>query len=289
MNSRGTPRAGRFRISWLVVLIVVGTPVLAQIHEATPRDSTYHELATGICDAYDWTDIPALVLFGAVEGLPDPGRSGRLTLSPVGLEKDLADAVGHPGFHSPGSLDPAVLPATVLVVRSLYTAGSLLFSSRIVPAREYEHIIVFGKALFYTGVVTLTAKKWIYRERPDKSETDSFFSGHASLTFSTATFLQLELSDQLELWMPDDEDETLRTSLKIGSAVVLYGWAAYVGYSRLYDDKHYLFDVAVGAVVGTAVSEIMYRSHFDQPDSPLRNVGLFVSPWGPRVSYTYRF
>ena len=89
--------------------------------------------------------------------------------------------------------------------------------------------------------------------------------------------------------MPDEDEGTLRTSLKIGSAVVLYGWAAYVGYSRLHDDKHYLFDVAVGAVVGTAVSEIMYRSHFDPPDSPLRNVGLSVCPRGPRVSYTYRF
>ena len=283
------PGAGGLRISWLVVLIVVGTPVLAQIHEATPRDSACHELVAGICDAYDWTDIPALALFGAVEGLPDQGRSGRLTLPPVGLEKNLADAVGHPGFHSPGSLNPAVFPATVFVIRSMYTTGSLLFGNRVVPAREYEHIIVFGKALFYTDVVTLTAKIWIFRERPDKSETDSFFSGHTSLTFSTATFLQLELSDQLDVWMPDEDEGTLRTSLKIGSAVVLYGWAAYVGYSRLHDDKHYLFDVAVGAVVGTAVSEIMYRSHFDPPDSPLRNVGLSVCPRGPRVSYTYRF
>jgi hypothetical protein len=276
-------------LSWIGMILLAAVPAIAQMPSASSPDSLCHELLTGVCDAYDWTDVPALVLFGAVEGLPDPGRNGRLSLPPVGFEKNLADAVGHPGFQSPGSVNPAIFPVAVFVVRSMYTAGSLLFSNRTVPAREYEHTIVFAKSLFYTGVVTLTAKKWVHRERPDKSETDSFFSGHTSLTFSAATFLQLELNDQLDVWMSGADQSTLRSSLKIGSAVLLYGWASYVGYSRMHDDKHYLLDVAVGAVIGTAVSEILYRSHFGIPGPLLCNVDLSVGPRGACISYTYRF
>jgi hypothetical protein len=38
----------------------------------------------------------------------------------------------------------------------------------------------------------------------------------------------------------------------------LYGWAGYVGYSRIQDRKHYLTDVVVGAASGTLVSYLLY-------------------------------
>ncbi len=42
----------------------------------------------------------------------------------------------------------------------------------------------------------------------------------------------------------------------------LYGWASYVGYSRIRDSKHYLTDVIVGAAVGTVISNLLYTLHF---------------------------
>jgi len=69
------------------------------------------------------------------------------------------------------------------------------------------------------------------RERPDSSDHRSFPSGHAAITFATATVLERHLG-----W---------RKSL-IG-----YGIASYVAASRLHDNRHYLSDVIFGAAVGS--------------------------------------
>jgi hypothetical protein len=41
----------------------------------------------------------------------------------------------------------------------------------------------------------------------------------------------------------------------------LYGWAGYVGYSRIKDKKHYLSDVLVGAAAGSLISYFIYDSN----------------------------
>jgi hypothetical protein len=69
------------------------------------------------------------------------------------------------------------------------------------------------------------------RERPDGSNNRSFPSGHASITFATATVIERHLG-----W---------RKSL------LAYGIASYVALSRLHDDQHWLSDVVFGAAVGT--------------------------------------
>jgi hypothetical protein len=69
------------------------------------------------------------------------------------------------------------------------------------------------------------------RERPDGSDHQSFPSGHAAVTFATATVIERHLG-----W---------RKSL-LGYAV-----ASYVAASRLHDNRHYLSDVIFGAAVGS--------------------------------------
>jgi len=69
------------------------------------------------------------------------------------------------------------------------------------------------------------------RERPDGSNRQSFPSGHAAITFATATVIERHLG-----W---------RKSL-LG-----YGIASYVAASRLHDNRHYLSDVIFGAAVGS--------------------------------------
>ena len=68
------------------------------------------------------------------------------------------------------------------------------------------------------------------RERPDGSNHQSFPSGHAAITFATATVIERHLG-----W---------RKSL-LG-----YTIASYVAASRLHDNRHYLSDVIFGAAVG---------------------------------------
>jgi PAP2 superfamily len=69
------------------------------------------------------------------------------------------------------------------------------------------------------------------RTRPDNSNRRSFPSGHAAVTFATATVIERHLG-----W---------RKSL-LG-----YTIASYVAASRLHDNRHYLSDVVFGAAVGS--------------------------------------
>jgi membrane-associated phospholipid phosphatase len=48
------------------------------------------------------------------------------------------------------------------------------------------------------------------------------------------------------------------TGWKRVSFGALYGWAGYVGFSRIHDKKHYLSDVIVGAASGTLISYLVY-------------------------------
>jgi hypothetical protein len=69
------------------------------------------------------------------------------------------------------------------------------------------------------------------RERPDGSNRQSFPSGHAAITFATATVIERHLG-----WR---------------KSVLAYAIASYVAASRLHDNRHYLSDVIFGAAVGS--------------------------------------
>jgi len=69
------------------------------------------------------------------------------------------------------------------------------------------------------------------RERPDGSNHQSFPSGHAAITFATATVIERHLG-----WR---------------KALLGYTIASYVAASRLHDNRHYLSDVVFGAAVGS--------------------------------------
>ena len=81
------------------------------------------------------------------------------------------------------------------------------------------------------------------RERPDGSNHQSFPSGHAAITFATATVIERHLG-----W---------RKSL-LGYAI-----ASYVAASRLHDNRHYLSDVIFGAAVGSIAGRTVVHHKAD--------------------------
>jgi membrane-associated phospholipid phosphatase len=87
------------------------------------------------------------------------------------------------------------------------------------------------QAQILTELLVQPIKFGTHRERPDSSNARSFPSGHAAVTFATATVLERHLG-----W---------RKSL-IG-----YSIASYVAASRLHDNRHYLSDVVFGAAIGS--------------------------------------
>ena len=87
------------------------------------------------------------------------------------------------------------------------------------------------QAQLLTEMIVEPLKLATHRLRPDGSNHQSFPSGHAAVTFATATVIERHLG-----WR---------------KSVLAYTIASYVAASRLHDNRHYLSDVIVGAAVGS--------------------------------------
>jgi membrane-associated phospholipid phosphatase len=91
----------------------------------------------------------------------------------------------------------------------------------------------------------------------------SFYSGHVSTAFGMAAFISLNLGDFLTQQPLRNMHPAPRFLIgRVLPTVTLYGLASYVGVSRLYDQLHYFSDIAIGAVAGTAIGNIIYLTHF---------------------------
>lgn len=82
--------------------------------------------------------------------------------------------------------------------------------------------------------ITFALKYSVDKERPDGSDNQSFPSGHTSVTFQSAAFIQR------------------RYGWRYG--LPAYAAAAYTGWSRIDADKHYASDVIAGAAIGVLSS-----------------------------------
>ena len=99
------------------------------------------------------------------------------------------------------------------------------------------------QAQLLTEMLVEPIKYATHRMRPDGSNHLSFPSGHAAVTFATATVIERHLG-----W---------RKSL-LG-----YTIASYVAASRLHDNRHYLSDVIFGAAVGSIAGRTVVHHESD--------------------------
>ena len=85
---------------------------------------------------------------------------------------------------------------------------------------------------------------------PNSAGTFSFPSGHATITFASATVLQQHLG-----WR---------------AAVPTYAIASYVAISRLHDNRHYLSDVVFGAATGVMIGRtVTWHGRNNYPIAPM--------------------
>jgi hypothetical protein len=112
-----------------------------------------------------------------------------------------------------------------------FSLGAYAFG-RIFDQPKVSHLgMDLVQAQLITELLVEPLKFAVGRARPDGSNNQSFPSGHAAVTFATATVIERHLG-----W---------RKSL------LAYAIASYVASSRLHDNRHYLSDVVFGATVGT--------------------------------------
>jgi membrane-associated phospholipid phosphatase len=109
--------------------------------------------------------------------------------------------------------------------------GAYLFG-RLAAQPKVAHLgMDLVQAQILTEMLIEPIKFGTQRLRPDNSNRQSFPSGHAAITFATATVIERHLG-----WK---------------KSVLGYAVASYVAASRLHDNRHYLSDVVFGAAVGS--------------------------------------
>lgn len=99
--------------------------------------------------------------------------------------------------------------------------------------RDNKQALIFSSATIAAIATTYTLKHFIHRCRPDQSNNQSFPSGHTTLAFSSAIFLQRQYGS------------------KIGIPALVV--ASYVGYTRIKTKRHHFTDVLVGAAISIGV------------------------------------
>lgn len=82
----------------------------------------------------------------------------------------------------------------------------------------------------------------------------SFFSGHASSAFFSMAFANMRLRSIMGTKLSPGDYRSWRWA----PPAVLFSWATYVGWSRLHSFKHYITDVAVGALAGWLMAELFH-------------------------------
>ena len=106
--------------------------------------------------------------------------------------------------------------------------------------RRLAHVgLDLVRAQILTEAMVQSLKYTVQRPRPDGSSGYSFPSGHAAVTFATATVL--------------DRHHSWRVSLPA------YAFATYIATSRLHDHVHNLSDVAFGAALGAVAGRTVTR------------------------------
>lgn len=105
-----------------------------------------------------------------------------------------------------------------------------------------QALISKGAALGLT-IGTTYGLKWMVPEtRPDGSDDKSFPSGHAAIAFAGAHALHKDYG-KLSPWI----------------SVAGYSVATFVAIDRVAKDRHHWYDVAAGAAIGVAATELSYR------------------------------
>ena len=190
----------------------------------------------------------------------------------VNVSKFLARDDGGTSFGS--IVPPRGLQTLAIGIQAAATVFLDVVTDAEVETFTYQRIFMFGKAMLTVNYGTILAKNLIFRVRPDHSDAKSFFSGHTSNTFALATFLDLEINDWIESIPGTKCKIDWKKIMRISSFVGCFGWASYVGYSRIRDRKHYPLDVLFGAAFGTMVS---YSSYMSMTDSDFKGL-LSVVP-----------
>ncbi len=156
--------------------------------------------------------------------------------------KDVAD-----GFSAIGS------PVGVLALNAGLIVVGVTSWSYTGDSRLKDAALVSLESEIFSLASVFVVKEFVGRAPPDQgkgtthfrlfSGDDSFPSGHAAVSFATAAVF----ADRFDQPIP----------------AIAYGLATAVALSRVYNDKHFLSDVAAGSVLGWIIGKTLSARHRD--------------------------
>lgn len=143
-----------------------------------------------------------------------------------------------------------------------YVGASALTIALVPEEGRWLHLKGFAEAQLTTLALTEVAKNTFGRHRPHYGgntvvdERRSFFSGHASMTFVTSTYLGAYLHGHVfSRWRDVDQSFAWWELAPLGA---LAAGSVAVAYSRIIDHRHHPSDVVTGAAVGTGLAAVFY-------------------------------
>jgi hypothetical protein len=239
----------------------------------------------------------ALAVAGFGKWVRDIGTKNRRAAwdSPISLELSLhrflaGDCAATKSNFLDNDLGSAATSAGAFV---LLTTANLSW-----PQYDENKYALQDAFLFTTGVVATKGvtdlfKGIVARQRPmaclypdiaaqrDKinpqHDRQSFFSGHASAAFFSATYLNLRVRTIMRQRMSAEDYRSYRWS----SPLVTFGWATFVGWTRIHAYQHFPSDVLAGALAGYLMGELFFsfsdklpRSDGSSSSTPLLKITL---------------
>ena len=158
-------------------------------------------------------------------------------------------------------------PGSTIIGVTMYAAG------RLTGSKRWADLGLHGTEALYAGAAVAGVIKVLAgRARPYVDTTDieprdfqflrgrgtgdykSFPSGHTTAAFAAASAVTSETSR----WWPKATPYI---------ATLMYGGALSVGVSRMYENKHWASDVAMGAAIGTFSGLKVVRYHHSHPNN----------------------
>jgi membrane-associated phospholipid phosphatase len=161
------------------------------------------------------------------------------------------------GLNFDSNLDNILLFVPAI---EMYSANLFRIKSANTIGNQTKYLLISSLATIAT---TQLLKRTFNEERPDKSNNNSFPSGHTANAFSMATVLYHEYKDSNRFL-----------------AYSGFAFATTTAAFRVLNNKHFTSDVLVGAGIGIAITELVYNFKPLQRWQPFKSKKrqVFISP-----------
>jgi membrane-associated phospholipid phosphatase len=134
----------------------------------------------------------------------------------------------------------------------LIMGGDYLFNKN---EKSLERTILLTKATLYSDAMVEILKRGVGEKRPNGG-TLAFPSGHATCAFAFSSVVMMEHS--------------------LPWGIAANTMAAFVGFSRMNDNAHYLHDVIAGATIGTMYGVGIYYAQKRREETKKGNTSVFI-------------